>query len=704
VELAECQQTTCGVCSSCIAQMLLFTQQFATGAAGATANASLVAERWRAFCASSTTYSASTCESIRGQAAASYAGSLGKQAGKLCHLLGSCSGAIATDASCPISTRLLSGQQVRQSLDWCRMEGVSGGSRVPGLSASAALAPGRCFNSSDCKSESLECSMDAGAVTIYTCDSTTGLLSSTTQGTCVKTACQVCNECMAAAQPFALKQATSSNATQIAEDWSAYCQSSGLASSTQCAAVAGTIRTAGAVPGNLGKRAAGLCFTLGLCNATRCSSSGPLDLCTVQGLAGGMLVPGISATTAVPLGRCFSAADCTLPADTCDKSVASKPAKLCTCSNGVESCGTDLLGSCTIASGGCQDCKLCLAAVQPFVRDVLQDNGKAATWGTFCTTNKLGTTASCAGVGTSFGSDVNRFRRAGLLCGALQRCTPNTAADPTCVPTGIVLVSGTTTGTDARFDSCMVEGVAGGRVLPGISPTKTLPAGSCQNDLQCGNPDLRCDTSNTTSFCYCEGGTDFCLSVGACKRTPCAVCNDCLDAANRLTESIKFVTTAPAVADAVTAWCGRQVGADAAKCASVNASILAPGGMNSGKRAGLLCQRLGACDTTTLPATCKLTSRRAVEGALVVAKSGVMVSLGGRSRLCCCFCQGSMMLMTGLAWVVFTKAELCAAKMMHLSDTPYAWCWCASRQPSIFLSPMSQDSLSLYCADPYPNE
>jgi len=634
VELAECQATEYGVCSSCVAQMLRLTQQFAAASAPATSNSTLVAERWSNFCNANSAYNTSTCGGVMAQISSSFAGSLGKQAGRLCHLLGSCTTSMAADG-CPIITQLLTGQQVRQTLDLCTLEGVTGGSRVPGVSATAALAPGRCFNSSDCKSEGLECSMVAGAVTIFTCEGSTGALRSSTQGTCVKTACQTCRDCMAATQPFALKQATNNNASKVAEEWRAYCQTGGVASSADCAAVASTIATTGA--GNLGKRAAGLCFALGQCNASSCGGSLQLDQCTVQGLAiGGMLVPGVSATTAIPLGRCFSKADCTPPADTCDTSAASNPTKLCTCSNGVDTCSTELLGACAIQGGGCEDCKLCLAAVQPFVKQVLQNATKATTWTDFCSRAALSTSTGCAAVSTSFGSTTNKYLRAGLLCGALQRCTQKLAADSTCALAGLPLLSNGTSGTQARLESCMAEGVTGGAVLPGISPNKTLASGACQNDMQCGSPDLMCDMTSTSSFCYCEGGTDFCLSVGSCKRTPCAVCNDCLDAANRLTEATKFVTNTPSVADSFTKWCGGQSWSDSARCASVNSTIMSAG-MNVGKRAGLLCQSLGACNTQTLPATCKLASRKAGTGAgaAVVIKGGQLVRWFVDDACCC---------------------------------------------------------------------
>lgn len=664
VELAECSQTPDGVCSSCVAGMLAFTSQFAAGRSTATTNSTAVAERWSVFCADGG-YGANLCSDIRAQIQGSVAGSLGKQAGMLCRLLGRCAPANIT-AGCPIITQLLSGVQVRQTLDLCTMEGVSGGARVPGVSASAALAPGRCLNTTDCKSDSLECSME-NAVTIYTCSQ--GALSSTTQGTCVKTACQICRDCMAATQPFAIKQATVSNASRVADEWLSYCQSSNLAGSAKCVEVAGSISADGAMPGNLGKRAAGLCFALGQCSANSCGGSLQLDRCTVQGLNttnGGMLVPGVSASTQLPFGRCFSKDNCSAPADTCTPGAQ----KLCTCSNGVDSCSSDFLGTCSISQGGCSDCQLCLQTVQPFVRQVLANAGAVSNWATWCKASNATISAQvCDAIRDAFGTDVNKYRRAGQLCQALQRCSQALATDPPCTLPSIP-VGASTSSSDARLDFCSAEGVTGGSVIPGISATKVVPTGKCQNDMQCSSTNLRCDTSNTTRFCYCEGGSDLCLSVGDCQRTPCAVCNDCLDSVNRLTEGTRFLQDGTAVVSAFDKWCSTpslQTWASASKCTEIRTLI--SNNMNVGKRAGLLCQSLGACNTATLPATCKLASRTASASITVVVKGGQLVSIRVESLTMFCarsihHCLPFLRILAAklfFAWVLTTGLnKLCA--------------------------------------------
>jgi hypothetical protein len=231
---------------------------------------------------------------------------------------------------------------------------------VPGASLGTTLAPGRCMNTSDCKSDSLECSFAGNAqVSVYTCDTATGALSTSVQGSCVKTACAVCRDCMAATVPFAMQQASVADPSKIAEEWRKLC-GTGLANNTQCEAVATAIGTSGSVPGNLGKRAAGLCFALVQCTAASCGGAIALDTCTVDArpvTAGGWLVPGISASSAKPDGRCFSKKDCSAPADSCDKTPASNPSKLCVCSNGEDVCSSQTLGSCIMSDSGCAMCK-----------------------------------------------------------------------------------------------------------------------------------------------------------------------------------------------------------------------------------------------------------------------------------------------------------------------------------------------------------
>jgi hypothetical protein len=139
--------------------------------------------------------------------------------------------------------------------------------------------------------------------------------------------------------------------------------------------------------------------------------------------------------------------------------------------------------------------------------------------------------------------------------------------------------------------------------------------------------DQQCNTSNTTSFCFCEGGVDMCSPVGLCRRTACAVCNDCLDAANKYIDTSKYISTPAAVVDVFEQFCASLDWAAPARCAAIKEAITSEG-INVGKRAGLICQRLGQCDPSKLPATCRLSSRKtAVAGrAMLSVTGGTLVS------------------------------------------------------------------------------
>jgi len=94
-----------------------------------------------------------------------------------------------------------------------------------------------------------------------------------------------------------------------------------------------------------------------------------------------------------------------------------------------------------------------------------------------------------------------------------------------------------------------------------------------------------------------------------------------LAAGSRLVEATRFMTTASGVTEAFGRWCSSQAWTQSSQCNSLSAEIASS--INMGKRSRLICQRLGACNTTNLPATCKLSSRKA--GATVV-KGGQLVS------------------------------------------------------------------------------
>lgn len=92
-------------------------------------------------------------------------------------------------------------------------------------------------------------------------------------------ACTNCQGCLASAGAFTKQNFKEPNSTVLAKSFRAYCLQSDLLKATQlCGTVADAI--SGSTFGNLGRRAAGLCFALRLCDrrlGTSCSSGVALD-------------------------------------------------------------------------------------------------------------------------------------------------------------------------------------------------------------------------------------------------------------------------------------------------------------------------------------------------------------------------------------------------------------------------------------------
>jgi hypothetical protein len=95
----------------------------------------------------------------------------------------------------------------------------------------------------------------------------------------------------------------------------------------------------------------------------------------------------------------------------------------------------------------------CLAEVQPFVRQVLQDPTQYTTWPSVCA-KMNNSSPTCGALTTRFGSDVNKYRRAGVLCSAMMLCSPKLASDPTCTFEDVQLLTGKQAGSSARLDLC----------------------------------------------------------------------------------------------------------------------------------------------------------------------------------------------------------------------------------------------------------
>ena len=176
-----------------------------------------------------------------------------------------------------------------------------------------------------------------------------------------------------------------------------------------------------------------------------------------------------------------------------------------------------------------------------------------------------------------------------------------------------------------ELDDCTVEGLPGGTVLPEIHAANSkLPGGSCQITADCGSTDLICDTSSSTPFCTCQGGVDRCKPISICKPTPCSLCDSCIQSLVTKFLPANLYEGREAVAANFNAVCPTLLGASTEQCSVVSNKILynLPRG-NIGRRAGLLCAKLGVC-TSSMMTACKL----------VVNKPSTGTNLTGYLDLC----------------------------------------------------------------------
>jgi hypothetical protein len=187
---------------------------------------------------------------------------------------------------------------------------------------------------------------------------------------------------------------------------------------------------------------------------------GQLDQCTVQGVVGGTHVPGISSTANLPAGTCRKTSDCGAATHMCSMG-PSVTQRLCTCSNGRDSC--EVVGQCVETP--CKRCSDCVSHLQAYVSSQSVDATPTAIGDAFysaCTSYPLNRPAPmCLKVRTFilFSKRGNLGRRAGALCSMLDAC--GAGVGPECN-----ITTGSVTGS---FDPCTIEGVRGGSdSLPGV--------------------------------------------------------------------------------------------------------------------------------------------------------------------------------------------------------------------------------------------
>jgi hypothetical protein len=323
-------------------------------------------------------------------------------------------------------------------VDMCTVEGITGGSLVPGVSSTPALPKGGCYSTSDCGHIDLTCDLTSTTGSVCTCDAVTGNDICVRHSGCIRTPCKVCADCLGHMAPFTFAQRFNSDKDNIAASFNTYCTSLGNWTAAQCSAVAAQI--AAADKPSFGKRAVGLCRGFGLCNATVIGSTcqlkvnatlapSTLDACAIEGVAVGSDVPGTSRILALQRDTCDNDVDCqqTDPERMCVR--AETPVPFCTCSvaSGLETCRN--IGGC--ADTTCKSCRMCLQSFQSFVNAppyaaTASPDEIAAAFATACAATNRYSASACgsARVGIANSFRGNAGRRAGSICRLMGDCNP----------------------------------------------------------------------------------------------------------------------------------------------------------------------------------------------------------------------------------------------------------------------------------------
>lgn len=170
--------------------------------------------------------------------------------------------------ACPISVTLPSGDTLNGPISLCSVEGVDGGGPVPGVSTTGALPPSKCVRDSQCIDSNYQCNMNLATGKVCTCDAATGSDQCTLFGSCDKTPCKRCSDCLNDVRPHLSARLYETSAARVASSFAAVCAVATLAPVDTCAAT--TTAIAAYTPGgNLGESSAVLCrHRPGLCMAT----------------------------------------------------------------------------------------------------------------------------------------------------------------------------------------------------------------------------------------------------------------------------------------------------------------------------------------------------------------------------------------------------------------------------------------------------
>lgn len=249
--IGSCVMQPCKACEVCVQAMQLFPDLVKDES-----RAESVAERFKTFCAG-TGRSPIVCDATAAAVAASVAGNLGRRVGALCRSLAECP---AQASACQVAA---AAGQPAKALDYCSVKGVAGESLE--AVASGSKPPNSCKVDGDCSAGGFFCSM-ATQTRVCSCTNNTGVVGCEMFGTCEKTPCKVCNDCVGAWQTYVANAILINTSEALSASFIEQCRSmiptSGI---TEAACVSTRDFLLASKTGNPGRRAGAICSMLGEC-------------------------------------------------------------------------------------------------------------------------------------------------------------------------------------------------------------------------------------------------------------------------------------------------------------------------------------------------------------------------------------------------------------------------------------------------------
>lgn len=321
----------------------------------------------------------------------------------------------------------------------CTVEGVVGGSKVPGVQDTLAIPNNTCtLDDQTCgDNPDLQCNLEVSSGNVCSCSA--GADSCTKYSPCASTPCKVCSDCLAHMTEFATSHKFTSNRAALSEAFKSHCELKGYDAAACDQAVTQIQNNTKLI--SFGKRAGQLCQAMNICTtqlSDSCSlkptvnlntTGTNLHLCKIEGVTNGNDLPGIfSVDAGIPKpqdGQCISDSDCNNAALMCDTTLT---APFCTCYKGVDECRN--VGKCV--KKPCIACGDCLSAFQDFVANEATTSldtaaGVATRFAAACRDLYNTSLDACENARQAIASSYkgNAGRRAGSICKLLGECVPS---------------------------------------------------------------------------------------------------------------------------------------------------------------------------------------------------------------------------------------------------------------------------------------